>query len=376
MPETRRSRHYTRLLNLYVAAISAGGLGVFLVLAPAGLRVFQHAPLAVWFLVLGTIGGEFLGIYVQWRHKTCYYTMVSPFALALLSTWGLPVAVVAAAVGSALDDARVRVAPKKALFNVAQSSLALAAAAVTYDVLSDRPVTSVRQAPAFCAAAFLYLLIREFLVRTAVALDQQAPHVGRLLRQSTASAVIGFFSVAMTLIALLGVPNRLLLPFVLAVPILAMCQACRVATRAQADRERAEAAQIKAELARLAAEKAQLEEAATRVEAERQAERHALVLGIARGLVHRLQAQDHHKDEGLALVAHDLREPLLDGWSPPAAAALASASTSPARSPAPRAVSWSPSTRSAPTRAPASSCACRSRGDRRRPCHSRYPHRR
>lgn len=110
MPETRRSRHYTRLLNLYVAAVSAGGLGVLLVLAPAGLRVFQHAPLAAWLLVLGTIGGE---------------------------------------------------------------------------------------------------------------------------------------------------------------------------------------------------------EAATRVEAERQAERHALMLGIARGLVHRLQAQDHHKDEGLALVAHDLREPLL-----------------------------------------------------------------
>jgi uncharacterized protein len=46
------------------------------------------------------------------------------------------------------------------------------------------------------------------------------------------------------------------------------------------------------------------------------------------------------------------------------------------RSPAPRAASWSPSTRSAPTRAPASSCACRSRGDRRYPRHPRYPHRR
>jgi signal transduction histidine kinase len=310
MPDTRRDRRYARLLDLYVAAVSAGGVVALLVLAPAGLRTFQHGPPAVWVLAGWTIVGEFLGIHVQWRQKTRYYTMVSPFALALLSTWGLPAAVLATAAASALDDARVRLAPKKALFNVAQSSLALAAAGAIYGALSHGPVGSLRQVLAFSAAAFAYLLLRELLVRTAVALDQQAPRVGRLLRQSTAYAVIGLFSVGMTLIALLGVPNRLLLPFVLAVPILAMHQACRVAARAHADRERAEAAQITAELARVTAEKAQLEEAAARVEAERQADRHARMLGIARGLVHRLRAQDHHKDEAIALVAHDLCDPL------------------------------------------------------------------
>jgi signal transduction histidine kinase len=310
MTATPRDRRYARLLSLYVGVVSAGGFAVLAVLAPASPRAFQHAPLAVWLLVAGTVSGEFLGVDVHWRGKAYYYTMASPFALALLSTSGLPAAVAAAAAGSVLDDLVHRSAPRKTLFNVAQSSLALAAAGVVYGTLSDGPLTSLRQAPAFCAAAFLKLLLSELLVRTAVALDQQAPRVGRLLQHSTMHAVTAFLNLGMTLIALLGVPNRLLLPVVLAVPILAMHQACRVAARAHADRERAEAAQIKAELARVTAEKAQLEEAAARVEAERQADRHARMLGIARGLVHRLRAQDHHKDEAIALVAHDLRDPL------------------------------------------------------------------
>jgi signal transduction histidine kinase len=310
MTGTRRDRHYARLLNLYIVAVSVGGLGVLALLAPAGLHGFQHAPLAIWLLAAGTVAGERLGVHVQWRGRTCYYTMASPFALALLSTWGLPAAVLAAAAASMLDDLIDRSAPRKALFNVAQSSLALAAAGVVYGALSNGPVTSVYEVPAFCAAAFLNLLLSELLVRTAVALDQQAPRVGRLLQHSTVHAVTAFLNVVMTLIVLLAVPNRLLLPFVLAVPILAMHQACRIATSAQADRERAEAAQITAELARVAAEKAQLEEAASRVEAERQANRHAHTLAIAMGLVHRLQAQDRHKDEAIALVAHHLRDPL------------------------------------------------------------------
>src|SRR6266536_2003595 len=243
-----------RLLNLYITLVCTAGLGLIVRLGPAGVRTAWHTPLVPGLSAAGAIGGEFARIDVQWRGKTFHYTMASPFTLAILALWGLPAALLAISLATLLDDGVHHSTLRKTLFNLGQASLALGAAGLVYALLADGPVTSWRQAPAFCAAAVLNLAVH---------------------------------------------------------------QACRIATRERAARARAEANQFHAETAQTVAEKARAEAEAARAdaergraEAERQAAARAQLLELARGLVRRLRTQDRHTSETIALVAHELREPL------------------------------------------------------------------
>ncbi len=265
----------------------------------------------------GTIGGEFARIDVQWRGKTFHYTMASPFTLAILALWGLPAALLAISLATLLDDGVHHSTLRKTLFNLGQASLALGAAGLVYALLADGPVTSWRQAPAFCAAAVLNLAVSELAVRAAVTLDRQAPSAGHLLEHTRLYALTIVLNAGLTLAVLLAVPDRWLVPVMLGAPILAVHQACRIATRERAARARAEANQFHAETAQTVAEKARAEAEAARAdaergraEAERQAAARAQLLELARGLVRRLRTQDRHTSETIALVAHELREPL------------------------------------------------------------------
>src|SRR6266536_3024962 len=310
-------RRVERLRNPYIALVCAGGIGLLIPLAPAGIRAVWHTPLALGLTAVGVVLGEFARIDVQWRGKTFHYTMASPFTLAILALWGLPAALLAAAAATLLDDRVNRSTLPKTLFNLGQASLALGAAGLVYALLADGPVTSWRQAPAFCAAAVLNLAVSELAVRAAVTLDRQAPSAGHLLEHTRLYALTVVLNAGLTLAVLLAVGDRWLVPVMLGAPVLAVHQACRIATRERAARARAEASQLEAEGARTVAEKAQAEAEAARAdaergraEAERQAAARAHLLGLARGLVGRLRAQERHKNETMALVAHELREPL------------------------------------------------------------------
>jgi signal transduction histidine kinase len=243
--------------------------------------------------------------------------MASPFLLAILALWGLPAALLAGIAASLLDDLADRSSPRKTAFNLSQTSLALAAAGLVYGLLADGPVTTWRQLPAFGAAAVANLTLSEVAVRVVVGLERQAAHTAHLLPNTTMSALTAILNAGLTGAVLLAVPNRTLVPLILAAPILPVYLACQMAARerqaratAENNQLRAEAAQILAEKARAEAEAARIQAESDRAEAQRQATERANMLELARGLARRLHGKDRHSQETMALVALDLQEPL------------------------------------------------------------------
>jgi signal transduction histidine kinase len=310
-------RHAERFLEFYVAFVAAGGLLLILGLAPAGIRSASRDLLAFGLATTGAVAGEFAGIHVRWRSQGIYYTMASPFVLAVLALWGLPAALLVAATATLVDDRVNRSAARKTLFNLGQAGLGLGAAGLLYALLADGPVVLWRQALAFCVAAVVKLVLSELTVRVAVVIDRQVPSPSYLLSHIHLHMATIVLNVGLTLTVLLAVPQRVLVPVLLGIAILPVYLACRSATRENHARERAEASQLEAETQRNLAEKARMEAEAARADAEdgravalRQATERAHLLELANRLADRLHAQARHKDEIMALVAHELHEPL------------------------------------------------------------------
>jgi diguanylate cyclase (GGDEF)-like protein len=125
-----------------------------------------------WLLSSFVVIGELLPIPVPRRHGLAKVTISSAFAFAILIRFGvLPAAVVYA--GSCLvADGIERVAPIKALFNVAQYTLAVVSAGAVLLLAGELPMTRItaEELPAVLAAAAAFFVVNHLLACTAAAL--------------------------------------------------------------------------------------------------------------------------------------------------------------------------------------------------------------
>jgi diguanylate cyclase (GGDEF)-like protein len=164
------------LLNLYTGVVIAVGAGVLAwALWPGGGAVVHAGELAFWIFAAAVVFGEFVPIRVP-GHQT-ELAISTTFIFALLLTYGPETAIVVQAVASALADVRSRKPPRRSMFNVAQYTLAWAAAGsiITNLIDLDSPASQVFTAmhlPAMLLASAIFFLVNSLLVRTAVAISQ------------------------------------------------------------------------------------------------------------------------------------------------------------------------------------------------------------
>jgi diguanylate cyclase (GGDEF)-like protein len=159
------------------AVVSLAGLAVLVAVAwTTRMLVPAHTWLYVGLLVPGVILGELLPLKIPRRGDDEEITISTTFAFALLVTAGLPVALLVQGVASALQDVLARKPWWRVVFNVAQYTLSLAAAAVVLELGSvgepQVPFNPVNL-PAIAAAGAAFFVVNTSVVGAAIALHQR-----------------------------------------------------------------------------------------------------------------------------------------------------------------------------------------------------------
>jgi signal transduction histidine kinase len=277
-------------LHAYVLAVSAVGLVLVVLLAiQQGPTAMLRQPPLFWVLLASLVVIESLPILTRISGGTQALTTAEAFAFAILLGWGTTAAVYALGLAVLVSEVLRRAAPEKIVFNVGQSTLLMGLAGGVYDVLGgDQPFT-VRQLPAFAAAALVYFLGNLVLVGLVTTLAH-----GRSFRADVKECLRAeawpytmVFAMAPIMLAV-AEQSAGLLPLVL-LPLFAVRDALRTAEEAE---ERRVAAERSAEQAR------------------RVADEQARLAAIEHALVEKLQESDRLKDDLLAAVSHELRTPL------------------------------------------------------------------
>ena len=230
-----------RRLDAFVLAVCLSGLAVAATLLAGALSFAPvHLTSSMVVLSLALFLGELRPVKVaRGEEGDDEITISSTFAMALVITGPLAVAV-GAQLGAALfDDLRRRKPIKRVLFNASQYALTLAAARCVYSAITDQsvfgatPHMTTRGIAAALAGAVAFFVFNHGIVGTAVALDMGA-RVGQRLRDdvrfqlSTSGVLLTFAPVVV------GTMNatELLLPLLL-LPILAIHKTAALAAERQ-----------------------------------------------------------------------------------------------------------------------------------------------
>ena len=247
LPFTRARRSSTAL-DAYVGLVILAGGAVCIAVLGDALALARHADRTFWVLAACVLPAEILRITIWQRGAAHQITMSRPFALALLTGWGIPATVILFVIASVVSDLNQRRTDKKPFiripFNAAQYALSIGAAGAVYHALGGRPSLALAQVPAFIAAALVLIGVNRLLVRVAVALhERRRMTVGYLMSEAHVELVEGAVQFSIVLVALFVAEHRLVLPMVLALPAVPIFVAGRAAARAeQASRDYAEQA--------------------------------------------------------------------------------------------------------------------------------------
>jgi signal transduction histidine kinase len=277
-------------LHAYVLAVSAVGLVlVVLLTVEQGPTAMLRQPPLFWVLLVSLVVIESLPILTRITGGTQAITTAEAFAFAILLGWGTTAAVYALGLAVLVSEVLRRAAPEKIVFNLGQSTLLMGLAGGVYAVLGgDQPFT-VRQLPAFAAAALVYFLGNLVLVGLVTTLAHGRSFWADVRECLRAEAWPYTMVFALAPIMLAVAEQSIgLLPLVL-LPLFAVRDALRTAEEAEEHRVAAERAADQART--VAAEQARL-------------------VAVERALVERLQESDRLKDDLLAAVSHELRTPL------------------------------------------------------------------
>jgi signal transduction histidine kinase len=233
-----RARRPSSALDVYVGLVIMAGLLICGAVLGDALSVARHADRTFWVLAACVLPAEIMRITIWQRGAAHQITMSRPFALALLTGWGIPATVIIFVLASVVSDLNHRRTDRKPLirvpFNAAQYALSIAAAGAVYQALGGRPSLALAQVPAFIAAAVVLILVNRLLVRIAVALhEQRRMTIGYLMAEAQVELVEGAVQFSIVLVALLVAEHRLVLPAVLALPAVPIFVAGRAAERAE-----------------------------------------------------------------------------------------------------------------------------------------------
>ncbi len=175
----------------YITAVTVAGLGAFLAavygLAGSGIPELLEQPL-LWVIAALALLGELRRIVTPGKSGPDAGAVSVTFCFAALLYWGFPVAAVLRAITTLVVALSARRAPFRALFNVAQLTLSLAAAAAVLAVAHVHPtparpwVPAGSQLGAVGLAAAAYFTCNFVLVGVAVALHARASLLATLRR--------------------------------------------------------------------------------------------------------------------------------------------------------------------------------------------------
>jgi diguanylate cyclase (GGDEF)-like protein len=230
-----------RGLNLLVWSVCIAAFVVIITLTVGAFTFARiHLTAGMIVLALALILGELRPVKVaRGEEGDDEITISSTFALALLITGPLAVAVAAQLGATMLDDLRRHKPAKRVAFNASQYTLTLAAARLTYALLTHQsilgrtPTMTTGGIAAALAAGLAFFVVNHGVVGTAVALDMGVD-VGKRLREdvrfqlSTSGVLLTF---APVLVGTMSV-TPLLLPLLL-LPIAAIHKTASLAAERQ-----------------------------------------------------------------------------------------------------------------------------------------------
>jgi diguanylate cyclase (GGDEF)-like protein len=189
-----------RPLHRYLTAVSLLGVAALAAFVPSALDFIPGAGTLYW-LLFGLIAlGELRPITVPRREAEI--STSTAFSYAALLAFGTPAAAIAQAVGSLFTDIVRRRPLSRAIFNVAQFTLSLAAAGAVLSITAGVPFThplpdfAPSEIPAVVLAGMAFFAVNNCLAGTASALAHQAPILRTLgddlvFQAGTAAVLLG-----------------------------------------------------------------------------------------------------------------------------------------------------------------------------------------
>ncbi len=213
------------VVRSYVVAITVLGVGLLgLLIARQGSELGRGPYGAAGFLLFSTfvIAAELFPISVQRDQEVEEITTSTTFAFALALSYGAAPAAVALAAGSIVSDVSRRKPVWKIVFNVAQYTLSIVAAAWVYARLGDGPLTSPDQLPALVASAGTFFVLNTVLPGIGVALSEGESLHRRIGRDFVFQAYTAPALLALSPIVLFAADYSLAFVPLLVVPIFAV----------------------------------------------------------------------------------------------------------------------------------------------------------
>ena len=164
--------------NLYVAVVSLIGVAALLVQI-AGLSD-EPTRASFWLLGILVVLSEAFPIQIQRTSGSVEeITTATTFSFALLILLSIPAAVISQAVASLTDDVIRRKPGRKTFFNIAQYTLAMIAAGLAFEALTDRAATirdiDTAYLLSILISAAFFFLVNNALTDTAIALEERRP---------------------------------------------------------------------------------------------------------------------------------------------------------------------------------------------------------
>ena len=270
-------------LRAYVAVVVAIGFTLLAVLATtvdvdhlrgeAGLVAHLSAFLVV---------GQFFAVPLSRDRRGPRVLVNAPFAFALMLYGGLGFAVLLQAAAIVLSGLLRRLPARKVAFNVGDHTIGLAAGAGVWMALSGGQDPSAATLPAALAGTFVFMAVKTLLFGIKVRLDPTAPADLTSTRLFGTVVAITGVAMAVVLAVVLVAHNTTMLFLALSVPTIGLYVVLRSESGANIRQG----------------------------EAEQNAHREAELRVKEQELTRKLKEADQMKDDLLAMVSHELRNPL------------------------------------------------------------------
>ena len=184
MTATTHSPDRRGSLLLYIAAVSLVGCPLFVYALIRAVHAGTPTRLSAFVMLsLLLMASEQFPIDIQRRGGLDSVSLSGIFACSLVLQWDMGWAIAVQVAASLLDDAICRRKWWKCLFNVAQYSLAIAAASLVVHVtgFGSAGMPAVLQVAAAVAAGFTFFAVNDILPGIAMALASEEPLVGFLV---------------------------------------------------------------------------------------------------------------------------------------------------------------------------------------------------
>ncbi|HEU4398072.1 MAG TPA: HAMP domain-containing sensor histidine kinase [Actinomycetota bacterium] len=277
-------------LRAYVAVVVAIGFTVLAALATTvdidRLRANGGLVAHLGFFL---VAAQFFSVPLSRDRRGPRVLVNAPFAFALVLYGGVGFAVLLQAATIALSGVVRRSPARKIAFNVGDHTIGLAAGAGVWVVLSGGQAASTATLPAVLAGTFVFIAVKTLLFGIKVHLDTTMPADLTSTRLFGMVVAITGGAMAVVLTVVLVADNTMMLFLALAVPTIGLYVVLR--SESGANIRQGEAEQTAHREAELRAQEQQL-------------------LLQQQELTRKLQEADKIKDDLLAMVSHELRNPL------------------------------------------------------------------